>query len=173
MTRLFVWTQPPKRKKGTRFKNICLPRSQPSKPVKWNSKTQQKMAWPWTINVRGKGHYYKTKEAAVAAAKAFRKRGIKSLDVGCMQINMKFHGHEFASLEEAFDPQTNVEYAARFLKRLYDRRQDWMKAATDYHSKTEKSSGLPQKLLAAPRNRQKRACRLYNPIRRCRGSGTG
>ena len=112
-------------------------------------------AWPWTINVRGKGHYYKTKEAAVAAAKAFRKRGIKSFDVGCMQINMKFHGHEFASLEEAFDPQTNVEYAARFLKRLYDRRQDWMKAATDYHSKNREKLGFTTKTAGSPRNRQK------------------
>lgn len=102
---------------------------------KWNKTAQQKMAWPWTINVRGKGHYYKTKEAAVAAAKALRKRGINNFDVGCMQINMRFHGKEFASLEDAFDPEKNVEYAARFLKRLYDRRQDWMKAATDYHSR--------------------------------------
>ena len=102
---------------------------------KWNKTAQQKMAWPWTINVRGKGHYYKTKEAAVAAAKALRKRGIINFVVGCMQINMRFHGKEFASLEDAFDPEKNVEYAARFLKRLYDRRQDWMKAATDYHSR--------------------------------------
>lgn len=117
---------------------------------KWNKTAQQKMAWPWTINVRGKGHYYKTKEAAVAAAKALRKRGINNFDVGCMQINMRFHGKEFASLEDAFDPEKNVEYAARFLKRLYDRRQDWMKAATDYHSRRPaKAQAYKKRLLAS------------------------
>ena len=131
---------------------------------KWNSKTQQKMAWPWTINVRGKGHYYKTKEAAIAAAKAFRKRGIKSFDVGCMQINMKFHGHEFASLEEAFDPQSNVEYAARFLKRLYDRRQDWMKAATDYHSKKPRKARVYHKKLLAALETAKKGHAVYTTL---------
>ncbi len=116
---------------------------------KWNKTAQQKTAWPWTINVHGKGHYYKNKEAAVAAAKNLRKRGINNFDVGCMQINMRFHGKEFASLEDAFDPEKNVAYAAKFLKKLYNRRQDWMKAATDYHSRRpSKAKAYKKKLLA-------------------------
>lgn len=128
---------------------------------KWNKTAQQKMAWPWTINVRGKDHYYKTKEAAVAAAKALRKRGINNFDVGCMQINMRFHGKEFASLEDAFDPEKNVEYAARFLKRLYDRRQDWMKAATDYHSRRPAKAQAYKKRLLASLETVKKGHRTY------------
>ncbi len=128
---------------------------------KWNKTARQKMAWPWTINVRGRGHYYKTKEAAVAAAKALRKRGINNFDVGCMQINMRFHGKEFASLEDAFDPQKNVEYAARFLKRLYNRRQDWMKAAMDYHSRRPAKAQIYKKKLLASLETVKKGHQTY------------
>ena len=100
---------------------------------KWNKTAQQKMAWPWTINVRGKGHYY----------------------------NMRFHGKEFASLEDAFDPEKNVEYAARFLKRLYDRRQDWMKAATDYHSRRPAKAQAYKKRLLASLETVKKGHRTY------------
>lgn len=131
---------------------------------KWSKSAQQKMAWPWTINVRGKGHYYKTKEAAVKAAQNLRKRGINNFDVGCMQINMRFHGKEFASLEDAFDPQKNVEYAAKFLKKLYDRRQDWMKAATDYHSKRPGKAKVYKKKLLASIETVKKGHQTYTTL---------
>jgi len=103
---------------------------------RWNAELRHRAAWPWTINARGRGYYYKTKEEAIEAVEALRELGVESIDVGCMQVNLSFHGHAFASLEDAFDPEKNVEYAASHLAKLYSRRQDWMKAATDYHSKT-------------------------------------
>ncbi len=131
---------------------------------KWNKTAQQKTAWPWTINVHGKGHYYKNKEAAVAAAKNLRKRGINNFDVGCMQINMRFHGKEFASLEDAFDPEKNVAYAAKFLKKLYNRRQDWMKAATDYHSRRPSKAKAYQKKLLAEIETVKKGHQTYTSL---------
>ena len=131
---------------------------------KWNNFAQQKMAWPWTINVRGKGHYYKTKEEAVKAAQNLRKRGIYNFDVGCMQINMRFHGKEFASLEDAFDPQKNVEYAAKFLKKLYERRKNWMQAATDYHSKRPAKAKIYKKKLLASIETVKKAHQSYTSL---------
>ena len=117
---------------------------------RWNERLQQKAAWPWTVNVKGKGYFYKTKAEAVAAVKNWQKRGYKSIDVGCMQVNLRFHGKKFASLEEAFDPEKNVDVAARFLKKRHQSRGDWMKAATDYHSKRpSKARAYKKKLLAA------------------------
>lgn len=117
---------------------------------RWNKRLQQKAAWPWTVNVKGKGYFYKTKAEAVAAVKNWQKRGYKSIDVGCMQVNLRFHGKKFASLEEAFDPEKNVDVAARFLKKRHQSRGDWMKAATDYHSKRpSKARAYKKKLLAA------------------------
>ncbi len=101
----------------------------------WNEFHNAYVAWPWTVNAKGRGYYFKTKEEAIAAAKKFMARGITSIDVGCMQINMKFHGKAFSSLEEAMDPQKNVRYSAKFLRTLYSRSgSDWEQAAKNYHS---------------------------------------
>lgn len=101
----------------------------------WDEKTGQFISWPWTINVNGKGYHFASKEEAVAKVKELQAQGIKSIDVGCMQISLKFHGNSFESVEEAFNPDVNVEYSAQFLKALYEQKGDWQKAATAYHSK--------------------------------------
>lgn len=93
-------------------------------------------AWPWTINAEGVGHYYNSKEEAVAAARAFQAAGVRSFDVGCMQINMMFHPDAFASLEQAFDPAANASFAAGFLTDLFHQTGSWPHAAAAYHSQT-------------------------------------
>ncbi len=92
--------------------------------------------WPWSINAQGKGYYFETKQEAVAMAKKLRAQGVKSFDVGCMQVNMQHHGQAFKTLDEAFEPQNNIAYAASFLRDLYQDSTSWKKAASDYHSKT-------------------------------------
>ena len=53
-----------------------------------------------------------------------------------MQINLKYHGSQFSSVEDAFDPEKNAAYSAKFLKQLYKRNKaDWKKTAMHYHSK--------------------------------------
>lgn len=94
--------------------------------------------WPWTINAEGKGYYYDSKEQAVAAARKMRMQGIKSMDVGCMQVNIMHHPNAFRSIEDAFDPKTNIAYAAGFLRSLYEENKSWKTAAANYHSKTPK-----------------------------------
>ena len=85
--------------------------------------------WPWTVNAEGAGSFYETKADAVAAVRAMQARGVRSIDVGCGQINLMHHPDAFASLEQAFDPQANAAYAARFLKELFAQTGDWSKAA--------------------------------------------
>ncbi len=93
-------------------------------------------AWPWTINAEGVGSFFNTKAEAIAAVTALRARGVQSIDVGCMQVNLMYHPAAFASLEEAFDPAANVRYAAKFLGQLFAETGDWNTAAAHYHSKT-------------------------------------
>lgn len=81
---------------------------------RWNAKTKQKVAWPWTVNAQGKGTYFETKAQAVREVKRLQKAGVKSIDVGCMQINLAYHPDAFKSVEEAFDPEKNVEYGQNF-----------------------------------------------------------
>ena len=103
---------------------------------RWNAQAGKRVAWPWTVHANGKGHYYKSKAEAVAAVKDMQQRGISNIDVGCMQINLKYHGEAFANLDEAFDPEKNVTYSAQFLRQLYKRnKQNWTKTAMHYHSR--------------------------------------
>jgi hypothetical protein len=92
--------------------------------------------WPFALNADGAGRYPPTKPAAIAEVEALRARGIRSVDVGCMQVNLFHHPDAFASLDEAFDPPRNVAYAARFLRELYARAGNWGEAIAAYHSRT-------------------------------------
>lgn len=108
----------------------------------------QFVSWPWTVNANGRGYYYSTKEEAVAAVKNFKRQGIESIDVGCMQINLKYHGEAFASIEDALNPENNVRYSAKFLRNLYNRNgYDWKKAAKRYHSGNFERGEIYSKLL--------------------------
>ncbi|WP_270939315.1 lytic transglycosylase domain-containing protein, partial [Falsiroseomonas oryzae] len=92
--------------------------------------------WPWTINAEGRGQFFPTKAAAIAEVQALQARGVRSIDVGCMQVNLRHHPDAFPNLDAAFDPATNARYAARFLTELRQSRPDWQAAAAAYHSQT-------------------------------------
>lgn len=103
---------------------------------KWDERYGRRIAWPWTIQVGGKGYYYKSKAEAVSAVKDLYAKGITNIDVGCMQINMKYHGSAFKSAEDALDPVKNAAYSAKFLYNLYQKNgHNWQKTAMQYHSK--------------------------------------
>ena len=92
--------------------------------------------YPWAINREGKGHWFKTREEALAFAQESLAAGRRSFDVGCVQINYRWHGHAFPSLEDMFDPEWTATYAAQFLRTLYEERGSWSAAAGAYHSLT-------------------------------------
>jgi len=92
--------------------------------------------WPWVLNVEGVGAFYDTRDAALAAAQAAIASGRDSTDLGCFQVNFRWHGSAFASLADMLDPDRNAVYAARFLRELYAESGDWMTAAGHYHSRT-------------------------------------
>ena len=98
-------------------------------------------AWPWTINAEGVGSWFATKAEAMAAVAGLQARGVRSIDVGCMQVNLLHHGTAFASLEEAFDPAANARYAARFLQQLLLQTGSWPAATAGYHSLTPEIGG--------------------------------
>jgi len=72
--------------------------------------------WPWAVNVSGKSYWFRDKSSAIAAAKQAIRSGVKNVDVGVMQTNWYWHGHRFKSLEDAFDPETNLKVAASIFK---------------------------------------------------------
>ena len=92
--------------------------------------------WPWTIDAAGQPAFFDSKAEAIAAVRALQARGVLSIDVGCMQINLLQHPLAFATLDAAFDPAANAAYAARFLGSLFARTGAWPMAAALYHSAT-------------------------------------
>ncbi|MDP9096428.1 MAG: transglycosylase SLT domain-containing protein, partial [Pseudomonadota bacterium] len=110
---------------------------------------KQVVPWPWSINVGGAGYYYASKEEAIEAVRTFTAAGQRSIDVGCMQINLAAHPAAFASLDTAFEPSTNAEYAAGFLRTLYQQSGRFSTAMTAYHSQTpEFANDYARRLLA-------------------------
>jgi hypothetical protein len=75
---------------------------------------------------------------AVAWAAGAPRRGVRFLDAGCLQVNLQYHPHAFASLRDAFDPWANALFAAQYLRALYDGEagRDWPTAVGMYHSHT-------------------------------------
>jgi soluble lytic murein transglycosylase-like protein len=89
---------------------------------------------PMAMNIEGKAFFAASMQEAMATFSAAKARGAKLIDIGCMQINHHFHGENFSSAQEMFDPRLNVEYAAKFLRSLHDRHDTWTMAVARYHA---------------------------------------
>ncbi len=117
---------------------------------RWDAERRASFAWPWTVMAEGEGRFLPSKEEAVAEVKKLKARGVRNIDVGCMQVNLRAHPDAFDDIESAFDPATNVGYAARFLTGLYEDTKDWRVAGSYYHSQTPHlAAAYRSKLMAA------------------------
>ncbi len=103
--------------------------------------TGQVSPWPWTINAAGAGQQFKSGPDALGTTRSLQAQGVRSIDVGCFQVNLQHHPDAFASLEDAFDPHANADYAARFLAALRVRIGSWEEAVAAYHSPTPELGG--------------------------------
>ena len=93
-----------------------------------------KKGWPWTVNHAGEGMFFESKNDAIKYVNDSISRGDINLDVGCMQISVKWHSTNFSSLEDMFDPEKNISYASKFLIHLFKNHGDWKIAIKHYHS---------------------------------------
>jgi hypothetical protein len=108
--------------------------------------------WPWALNIAGRGVWAGSRaEARARATKAIR-GGERSVDLGCFQINYRWHGQHFDSIDAMLDPDLGADYAARFLAGLAAEAGDWRIAAGHYHSRTPRHArryrGLVDRMLA-------------------------
>ena len=89
---------------------------------------------PYDMNVDGQAVHSTSLAQAMARFTQAKARGAKFIDIGCMQINHRFHGADFRSLSDMFDPVRNVEYAANFLKALKAQEGSWTLAVARYNA---------------------------------------
>ncbi len=92
--------------------------------------------WPWTANAEGEGHWFATRDEAAAFARRLLARNQTLFDLGCFQINWRWHGDHFTAPEALLDPLVSARYAAALLARLHDEFGSWEGAAGAYHSRT-------------------------------------
>lgn len=96
----------------------------------------QSRPWPWAVNMEGEVRRFDNKADALRYVKQHFANGARSLDRGCFQLNCRWHGQHFSSVDEMSDPFPNARYAARFLTQLFDEFGDWPTAVAAYHSRT-------------------------------------
>ena len=93
--------------------------------------------WPWTLNDGGEGRWFDTRAEAELALADLISEGRSNIDIGCFQLNLRWHGEAFLTPAEMLDPGRNADYAARFLLDLYHRSGSWDQAVASYHSATK------------------------------------
>ncbi len=90
--------------------------------------------WPWTLNIRGEGHYYPSQRAAATALSATLSAGETAVDVGLMQIHWHYHHAALGNIRSALDPYHNLRVGAGILAECYRQRTDWWSATGCYHA---------------------------------------
>ena len=108
---------------------------------RWDDDRQASFAWPWTVTAEGKGRFFRSKAEAIAEVTRLRSAGVRNIDVGCMQINLMYHGAMFEDVAVALDPVHNVAYAAAWLKHLRGEHGSWAHAVGRYHTANWKTRG--------------------------------
>lgn len=98
--------------------------------------------WPWTVNAVGRGYFLSSKDEAIGLVQSLQAQGVRSIDVGCFQINLLHHPDAFQTLSDAFDPSHNAQAAGLFLTKLHALYANWDQAIAAYHS-ADPSIGLP------------------------------
>lgn len=101
---------------------------------RWVKEDKANIAWPWTVASGKAGEFFPTKSEAIRHVRDLQAQGVTNIDVGCMQINLRYHPEAFKNLDDAFDPYLNTNYAGDFLARLFKETKSWSAAAGRYHS---------------------------------------
>lgn len=91
-------------------------------------------AWPWTLNVAGRGLFFRSREDAYQAIQTLIGAGRSDFDIGIMQVNWGYHRQRFASPWDALAPATNIRVAEEILNENYRRTHSVAKAIAWYHS---------------------------------------
>ncbi len=94
--------------------------------------------WPWTLNVAGIPRRYPTRNAAYNGLIFFLQQGVKSIDIGIMQINWRYHHNKLGTPWHALEPIHNTRTGARILNDEYKKTGEWKQAIGRYHSPGQK-----------------------------------
>ncbi len=95
--------------------------------------------WPWTLNVEGKPKRFNSRNAACRELNRQLTQGIRSIDIGIMQINWRWNQQRLRNPCQALLPYTNLHHGAALLKAAYSVKHTWPAAVGHYHSPGQQS----------------------------------
>jgi hypothetical protein len=107
--------------------------------------------WPWTLNVAGQPRWFASRTRACHELKQLLINGIRSIDIGLMQINWRWNHQRLRSPCQALLPYTNLHHGAALLKLAYAVKHSWPEAVGHYHSPGQQ----PQQRHRAQRHTQR------------------
>jgi soluble lytic murein transglycosylase-like protein len=94
----------------------------------------QRIPWPWTLNVAGEAHYYASrKDACTALLRAMKKLPSRRIDAGLTQINLGYQKRFYKFPCEVLKPHRNLAIAAWILREHYRPGESWLDAAGRFH----------------------------------------
>ena len=106
--------------------------------MRWDDGTFR--PWPWTLVVNGPSTQtfrYASQEETVSALNRLVSHGITHVDVGLMQVNLKFNGNAYVkSPADLVEPRTNVIVATHVLKATLKAASTKRQGIGHYHSRT-------------------------------------
>jgi hypothetical protein len=109
---------------------LAIARAESGRPI-----DGQLRPWPWAANLGGRGYWFDNRPALVAFVEGAIAAGQTNIDIGCFQINWRWHGAGFAAPADVSDPLVAARHAARFLRQLHDELGGWDRATGAYHSR--------------------------------------
>lgn len=72
--------------------------------------------WAWALNRDGKSSYPESSLEALDQIRHQLKVGNRNIDIGLMQVNLRWHRHRVEKLEDLLDPLNNIELGAQILQ---------------------------------------------------------
>jgi hypothetical protein len=119
------------------------------------------LPWPWTINHRGKSHYFQTRRGAFEFASSLIKQKDHRFDIGLGQLNWRWHKDKFVNHWDALDPYKNLTVAAKYLREQYNNPEcgSWERAIGCYHRSRQEPSDIK-----IANNYARRVIRLWKKI---------
>lgn len=106
----------------------------------------------FAMNIDGRSVFANDLSDALRRFSEAKGQGAKLIDVGCMQINHRWHGQKFSSVAEMFDPARNVAYAARLLKELRKSQPSWTMTVARYNAGPNNDPAQKKYVCAVMRN---------------------
>ena len=107
--------------------------------------------WPWTVSIGGQALYARNEAEAIEAVRSAVEDGERNIDMGCLQINWRWHERSASRPEVFLNPRANVYYAAHHLVQLEAEFDSWDEAIGAYHSRD-------------PERAQAYLCRVYRIV---------